>query len=375
MANRYLSPIDLTKNELQNAVIANLAGAPLTPVDGQVYYDTTLKCFRCYSNSNGWLSLTPDVTRALFDANTILKADSDDTPIALTIGEQTIVGRITGGTIAALTATQVKTLLAIVHTEISDFDTGVRENRLDQMSAPNASVGFNSQKITSLADPVNPQDAATKAYVDGAASGLDIHPSVRAATTANVDLSAPGAKIDNVSLVQGNRVLVKNQTAPNGEQNGIYIWDSAITAMTRATDADVTAEVTAGLFVFVEEGDTQADTGWVLTTDNPIVLNTTDLTFTQFSGAGTYTAGTGITITGSVIATKGVAANVGNNSDLAITVTHNLGSRDVNVQLYDAATYDTIYADTVRTTINSVTLTFTTAPGTNAYRVVITSVA
>jgi hypothetical protein len=162
------------------------------------------------------------------------------------------------------------------------------------MANPLAGVSLNSQKITSLGTPSANTDAATKGYVDGVANGLDVKASVRAATTANITLSGTQTIDTTVSVIAGDRVLVKNQTT--GSQNGIYVV--AAGAWTRSTDADADAEVTTGLFTFVEEGTTNGDTGWVLATNNPITVGTTSLTFSQFSDAGSYTAGTGLTLTG-----------------------------------------------------------------------------
>lgn len=162
---------------------------------------------------------------------------------------------------------------------ISDFDTQVRTNRLDQMAAPTASVSMNSQLLTNVADPSGAQDAATKAYVDAVAVGLDVKASVRAATTADITLS--GAQtIDGVSVIAGDRVLVKNQST--GSQNGIYV--AAAGAWARAADADTSAEVTSGMFTFVTEGTANGNVGYVLTTDDPITLGTTALVFSAFSG-------------------------------------------------------------------------------------------
>lgn len=208
-------------------------------------------------------------------------------------------GRATLG--SSLTATDIPTITA---SKISDFDTQVRTNRLDQLAAPTSSVSYNNQRITSVADPTSPQDVATKAYVDAARSGLDVKASVRVATIANISLSAPGSSIDGVTLTSGNRVLVKNQTTAS--ENGIYVFQGASSLMTRATDADTNTEVNAGLFTFVEEGTIHADTGWVLLTDDPIVLNTTGLSFGQFSGAGTIAAGNGLTKSGNTLSVLSV---------------------------------------------------------------------
>ena len=188
------------------------------------------------------------------------------------------------------------TSISITHTQVSDFDAGVQTNRLDQLAAPTASVSLNGQKITGLADPTSDQDAATKSYVDSTAQGLDVKASVRVATTGSITLSGTQT-IDGISVVAGNRVLVKDQGTAS--QNGIYAVASG--AWSRTEDADSSANVTPGMFVFVEEGSTNADSGFVLTTDGSITVDTTALSFTQFSGAGQITAGDGLTKTGNQI--------------------------------------------------------------------------
>lgn len=204
-------------------------------------------------------------------------------------------GAAAGPSFRSLVVDDIPTLTA---SKISNFDTQVRTSRLDQLAVPTANVSLNSQNLTNLADPVNAQDAATKAYVDAARQGLDAKDSVRVATTANVALTgATTTTIDGVTLAAGNRILVKNQTT--GSENGIYVF--ATGAWSRATDADTSAKVSSGLFVFVEEGTVNSDSGWVLTTDGVITIGTTSLNFAQFSGAGQITAGMGLTKTGNTI--------------------------------------------------------------------------
>ena len=139
--------------------------------------------------------------------------------------------------------------------------------------------------------PQNSMDAATKAYVDSFVQGLDVKASVRVKTTAadgDITLSSPPSSIDGVPLVDGDRVLLTHQAAK--KENGIYVYAYSI-GLLRAPDASTSNQVTAGLFTFVEEGATYMDTGWVLATNNhphPIILDTDDLEFVQFSSAGLY---------------------------------------------------------------------------------------
>lgn len=210
-------------------------------------------------------------------------------------------------TFRSLVATDIPTLTAA---KISNFDTQVRTSRLDQMAAPAADVSFNGVKITGLAEPVSPQDAATKAYCDATKQGLDVKDSVRAATTAPITLSGTQT-VDGVALVVGDRVLVKDQATASA--NGIYVVASG--GWTRGPDADTSAKVTAGLFTFVTEGTANADSGWVLITNDLIVLDTTALSFTQFSGAGQVSAGAGLTRTGNTLDVVGTANRITVNAD------------------------------------------------------------
>ena len=203
-------------------------------------------------------------------------------------------------TFRALVAADIPSL---AHTKISDFDTGVRTNTLDQMAAPTSAVSLNSQKITGLADPTGDNDAANKGYVDGVAQGLDVKDSVVATTTANGTLStafADGQSIDGVTLQTGDRILIKNQTTQS--QNGIYNVNAS-GAPSRATDM-ATGSNAAGAFVFVEEGTVNAENGFTCTSDTgSAVVGTNNLTFAQFSGAGQIIAGDGLEKSGNTLST------------------------------------------------------------------------
>ena len=171
-------------------------------------------------------------------------------------------------------------------------------------------VDVSSKRITNLASPSGDNDAATKAYVDAVKQGLDVKDSVRVATTANITLSGTQS-VDGVNVIAGDRVLVKNQTT--GSENGIYVV--AAGAWTRAVDANSDADVTSGMFTFVEEGTSNGDSGYVMTTNAPITLGTTALVFTQFSGAGQVGAGNGLTKTGNTLDVVGTADRITVNAD------------------------------------------------------------
>jgi len=164
--------------------------------------------------------------------------------------------------------------------------------------------------------PTADDHAATKSYVDAARSGLDVKASVRAATTAPVNLTnqlEAGDTIDtDVVLAAGDRVLVKNQSTAS--ENGIYVVQASGAAV-RATDFDSNAEVTPGAFTFVEEGAVNADSGWVLTTNGTINVGSTGLTWALFSVAGTILAGDGLTKTGNVLNVVGTSDRITVNAD------------------------------------------------------------
>ena len=146
--------------------------------------------------------------------------------------------------------------------------------------------------VTVTQDPTAALQLATKQYVDAVVQGLDPKASCVAATTANITLSGTQT-IDGVALIAGDRCLVKNQTTQ--ANNGIYVVSAS--TWTRSLDMDVWAEV-PGAFTFIEQGTTQADTGWVCTSNAGGTIGVTAITFVQFAGVGSYTAGTGLTLTG-----------------------------------------------------------------------------
>ncbi len=344
-ATKRLNALDMNQNEIQNAVIQVLASDPGSPVNGQVWYNSTNNVVRFRING---------VTIAFG------RIDQLATPTAAWSNGSQRITSVADPTSAQDAATQNYVLTR----NLSSF-TG----------ANSADVALNSHKLTGVADPTAAQDAATKNYVDGLISGLDIHESVRAASTATVgtysatggtsgrgQLTACPTTLDGVSLAANDRVLVKDHST--AAANGIYVvttlGSGANGVWDRATDLDSDPEAVGQPFVWVEEGTVNADTGWVITTNGTITLggaSGTSIAWGKFASAAA--PGTGK-----------FTATIGDGSSTAITITHNLGA-DVIVQVRDASTNALVECDIVLTNSTQATLNFTVAPASNTLKVVV----
>jgi hypothetical protein len=221
--------------------------------------------------------------------------------------------------------------------------------------AASGSIDANSKKITNLATPTASSDAATKGYVDSTAQGLDVKNSVRAATTSNRALSGLTA-VDGVTIVANDRILVRAQTTAS--ENGIYVAASG--AWTRSVDADTTGKITGGTFTFVEEGTNYADTGWVVTTNGSPVLGTDAIYWTQFSGAGAYTASTGLTLTGgafSITDTSVTPGSYGGRDQVATFTVNQQGQLTAAANTYIQANAANLSGTVLKSTIVTSSLT------------------
>jgi hypothetical protein len=487
MATKFVTNLDLNQNQLLKARFEALSADPSSNLfEGWVYYNTTTDTLRIYANGE-WRTLINSVS------------SGGSSSVAVTITESNGAVTVTPNLATSSTAGVM-----------SSTDKAKLDNATSEATASRLVIRDENGQAK-FGTPTDDAHAATKGYVDAARSGLDVKQSVRAATTGPINISADlenGDTLDGVTLATGDRVLVKNQST--GSENGIYVV-VASGAASRATDADTSAEVTAGMFTFVSEGTTNADSGWVLTTNDTITLGTTALTFAQFSGAGQVTAGAGLTKTGNTLDVVGtsdritvnadsvdiaatyvgqtsittlgtittgtwdattvavtaggtgnetftdngilygdgtnaldvtaagtqyqvlqagsggvpefgavslsssaavtgqlpianggtsastesgardalaaggtqgdgvstptlarkVSKTIGDNSNTSFTIQHGFGTREVMIQVYDAATYDTVIADTIRTDTNNVTVQFSSAPSSNAYQVVV----
>lgn len=250
----------------------------------------------------------------------------------------------------------------------------------------------NTSKVINLPAPTASSDAATKGYVDSAVEGLAWKDSVRVGTQGNIDLANPGATIDGVTMASQDRFLARSQTVQS--QNGIYVWNGASSAATRALDASTFAELEQAI-VTVEEG-TDAGVSFRQTQING-TIDSSNVIFTSFGqaapSASETTAGVAEIATQAevdagaddarIVTPAKLASHsgrklknsssIGDGSATSFTITHNFNTRDVIVRVFpNSGDYDDVEVDVRRPTVNTVQVVFATAPASNAYRVVVT---
>ncbi len=429
MAQKFLTNIDLNQNQLLNGTFEVVGTDPNTGnFDGRMIFNSTEGVIKVYdATASAWRKMITGVTSAGSQSNALTISESN--------GAITITPNLATSASAGL-------LSASDFSKLADATSDATASKL---------VIRDSNGQAKFGTPTADDHAATKAYVDAARSGLDVKASVRAATTAPINLSTDlenGDTLDTtVTLATGDRVLVKNQSTAS--ENGIYVVQASGAAV-RATDFDSTAEVTPGAFTFVEEGTTNADSGWVLTTNGTITVGSTALNWALFSVAGTILAGDGLTKTGNTlnvvgttdrisvsadavdiastyagqntITTVGTIANgewtatkigiayggtdastaSGARTNLAststsglttstpvlariskqgcaassagvstTTVTHNFGTTDVNVQIYEVATGATVIGDVTRSNGNTLSVVLYGTISANDYTIVV----
>lgn len=492
MAQRFVTNLNLNQNQLINGTFEVVATDPNTNVfDGRMIFNSNEGTIKVWdATSATWRKMLTGVT----------VSNSSDTGSALTVSESNGYITLTPNLVTSASAGVMSA------SDKAKLDAATHLDSIGTLVMRDSSGRYRA------ATPVDGLDVANKSYVDSARTGLDVKASVKVATTVEGALStafAAGQVVDGYTLVAGDRILIKNQS--NTEDNGIYIVQPS-GAPVRAEDADTSVEVTPGLFTFVEQGTTNADSGWVLITDGNINLGVTGLEFSLFSVAGNILAGDGLSKTGDVLSvnvdgvgleivsddlriasgaagsglgwdagvlsvnvaasgaveivadnlevkldpsysglaksngglrinsniagdgltyTNGVLSRnvidlgqgsddttgtlpvdqggtgattestartslaadtpalgytpivapalarvthqtVGDGSATSFAIVHNFNTRAVLVEVYDSTSYDTVIADVVRTNTNTVTVSFSVPPATNAYTVVIT---
>lgn len=322
--------LDCDLNQIKNAILEILADDPASPTEGRFWYNVTSHKFKYRTDAKTVVLFdeflasigvtSPIVNTGTATAPVIgIQAASAAQPGYMTAAHYSMLagatnsstgdalvkrdasGNFSAGTITAnLTGTASNAsqfngqaasyyLNRANHTgtqtasTISDLATVVKAYRLSEFAVPNADLSMGNYKLTNLADPTNPQDAVTLNFLTMKLQGLDPKASVRLATTANITLSGLQT-IDGKSALEGDRVLVKDQTTT--AQNGIYL--ASASSWTRAADADAWDEI-VGAFTPVEEGTANGDTIWMCVADKGGTLGTTAITWTQVNGAGSTT--------------------------------------------------------------------------------------
>ena len=490
MAQKFVTNIDLNQNQLINGTFEALPSNPVGGnFEGRMYFNTATFTIMVYANS-AWRKTVHSIVKSGASDGAITLSESN--------GTVTITPNLVTTSVAGVMSATDKTKLDAATADATVSTLVIRD------ASGNAKV----------ATPTDSAHIATKGYVDAARQGLDVKQSVRVASTAPVAIASAleaGDVIDGVTLVAGDRVLLKDQTSAS--ENGIYVA-VASGAASRSSDANGTVdtgELKAGTFTFVEEGDANSDKGFVVSTNGTITVGSTAIAWTQFSGAGSFTAGDGLSQSGNTInvnvvnnrtaitsdavdisanyvgqssittlgtittgtwdattvavtaggtgvesftdngvvygnatsaldvtaagtehqvlragaggvpafgavdlsqtaattnsllisrggtnasteatartnlaagGTQGagvstpalarkVTKTVGNGVDTSFTLVHAFNTREVMIQVFDANNYDTVIADTVRTDANTVTISFSVAPSSNAFTVVV----
>lgn len=339
-AKQFLVPISLNQLPVQGIVLENLGASPASPVEGRLYADTAAHVARYY-NGTAFISFLD-------------RAQHTGTQLASTI---------------------------------SNLAATVQAYSLSSFAAPTGNIPMAGFTFTGLAAPTAAGQAAeyswTLGQITSAIEGRNTKDAARMASTGNLALTGVQT-VDGIAGAAGDRVLVKNQTA--GAENGIYVMQSG--AWTRAPDQNAAGEYRTGDFVFVEFGATQGATNWTVTTTGTITIGTTPVTWTQVGAASSYTAGNGLTLTGSVFAVgagTGIAVAAGTTSvDTAVVlrkfntqitgdgattsfaVTHNLNNSNPDVHVRLASSGAKVEIDDTVTSANAVSVIFGVAPASGA---------
>jgi len=434
MAQKFLTNIDLNQNQLLNATFEVLATDPNTGnFDGRLIFNSTEGVIKVYdAGIPGWRKALTSLSAAGSHSTALTISESN--------GSVTVTPNLATSANAGLMSAS----------DYSKLEDATSENTASKLVIRNASGQ------AKFSTPTDDAHAATKSYVDAARQGLDVKKSVRAATTAAINLATDleaGDVIDGVTLVAGDRVLVKNQVTAS--ENGIYVA-VASGAASRSSDANGTAdtgEMSGGTFTFVEEGTTNADHGFAVSSNGPLTVGTDAINWTQFSGTGSFISGDGLVKDGNTINVVGtsnritvsadavdiaatyvgqasittlgtITTGVWNATDVAVadggtgsstesgartnlasaasestgrttstpalarvakqgcaasasgvsttTVTHNFGTTDVVVQIYEVATGATVIGDVTRSNGNTLSIVLQGTIAANDYTIVVT---
>jgi hypothetical protein len=341
MALSYLTDINLNKNELQNAVIQNLGAAPGTPVEGQIYYDSTAGDKQLYFyNGSAWIPVSGDITEVLAGDGLTGGGDTGSVTLnvvggtGITANANNIAITDTGVTAASYgSSTAIPVITVNAQGQITAASTAAISTDLtiaaDSGSDDTVTLGTDTLTFAGTANEIETTVTNNQIQI-----GLVDNPTVSGNLIVSGNLTVSGmtttVNTETINLADNIITLNSNETGTPSENAGIEVE--------RGTSDNVVFRWNEGTDI------------WELTKDG------TNYYEVQTVGESTY------------------AASIGDGSATSIAVTHNLGTQDVIVQLYDASSLDTVYADVVRTSTSVVTIDFASAPATNDIRVLITKI-
>jgi len=341
MALSYLTDINLNKNELQNAVIQNLGAAPGTPVEGQIYYDSTAGDKQLYFyNGSAWIPVSGDISEVIAGDGLTGGGDTGSVTLnvvggtGITANANDIAITDTGVTAASYgSSTAIPVITVNAQGQITTASTAAISTDLtiaaDSGSDDTVTLGTDTLTFAGTANEIETTVTNNQIQI-----GLVDNPTVSGNLIVSGNLTVSGTtttvNTETINLADNIITLNSNETGTPSENAGIEVE--------RGTSDNVVFRWNEGTDI------------WELTKDG------TDYYEVQTVGESTF------------------AASIGDGSATSIAVTHNLGSQDVIVQLYDNSSLDTVYADVVRTSTSVVTIDFASAPATNDIRVLITKI-
>ena len=345
MAQQFLTSLNLNSNELQNALLHPLATAPSVGAAGKVYYNTTENVLYL-SDGSAWRSISGDITSIVAGTGIAVSGTTGDVTVSITDTG------VTAGSYGSATA--IPTFTVDAQGRLTAAGTANISTDLDIAG----DTGTDTISLASETLTFTGGDGVTTS-VTGSAVTIDVDATV---VRTSGDQTIGGNKtFSNNVIISGDLTVSGTTTTVNTET--ILLADNMITLNSNATG---TATENAG--IEVERGDDpNVELRWNETTDKwQIEVDPTNSTY-QNIATEDYVS--------TQINNNSFAASIGDASATSIAVTHGLGTRDVIVQLFDNANYDTVYADVVRTDANTVTVTFTVAPSLNAYRVLVQKIS
>lgn len=309
--------MQVTKQTNSAIKVGSFSSAPSDVQDGMMYYDLSMNRFRFYQNGDWVENASTDVIRAAAVVDTLAGTETDQAPSVRAVNEALAAVVVSpqfsddefriqddgddtkeiAFQASGISPGSTRTItMPDTNVDLGDVASAVQQDGSTPFSA-DQSMGGN--KLTNLAAPVSSTDAVNLATLQAYIEGLKPKQAVRAATTADIDLSSMPATIDGVSLSQDDRFLVKDQNDPT--ENGIYIFNGMAFAATRATDFDSTSPIDEvnGAYMFVQEG-TQAGQGWAQT-GTVSTIGTDSIDFVYFNSVVNYTGGDMVTVAGTVI--------------------------------------------------------------------------